>query len=66
MFTPYVRNGTVKNVKLPVTLAFKSLKDTFKSKEVPFDQNLRNTDFLKMEYPEILHIAFLALDEYKL
>jgi len=60
-YTPYVRNGIAKQVKLPKTLKFMSLAQLQKSTELPIDQNLSIIDFSKMDQIPLLHICFEVL-----
>lgn len=54
----YIRGGIVKQVKMPTTLQFKPLAEAKKNPQFMI------TDFGKFEYPEQLHLAFEALDEF--
>lgn len=54
----YVRGGIVTQVKMPITLSFKSLKDAKKDAPIVY------TDYSKIDHPANLHIAFLALDQF--
>lgn len=58
-FSEYVRGGIVTQVKMPKTLHFISLEDALKKPEFLI------TDFGKFDYPEQLHLAFLALHQYE-
>ena len=64
-FTPYVRNGLAKQIKTPIEMTFVSLEESLNHKEVLLESNMVMSDFLKMTHPQILHIAFSALDEFK-
>lgn len=68
-YTPYVRNGLAKNIKTPLTLAFKSLSEIVSATGGDFagcriDAGLSIHDFEKIDNPNILFIAFLALDDF--
>ncbi|KAM0725118.1 Ubiquitin-like modifier-activating enzyme 1 [Formica fusca] len=58
-FSEYVRGGIVTQVKMPKTLSFAPLDVALKKPEFLV------TDFGKFDYPEQLHLAFLALHQYK-
>jgi hypothetical protein len=49
-FKPYIRNGTAKNLKLPVQMKFPSLAEVLKLPvdKLPYDDNLLTYDFIKM------------------
>lgn len=53
-----MRGGIVTQVKMPKTLHFVPLQDALKKPEFLI------TDFGKFDYPEQLHLAFLALHQY--
>lgn len=53
-----MRGGIVTQVKMPKILHFASLEDALKKPEFLV------TDFGKFDYPEQLHLAFLALHQY--
>lgn len=57
-FGTYLRGGIVTQVKMPKTLSFKSLAEAKKSPSYVI------TDFAKFDYPDQLHLAFEALDEF--
>ena len=61
-YTEYTRNGLVKPLRVPVSTSFKSLRDSLT--HPPFDANMMVHDFIKLNHPQILHIAFQALDEF--
>lgn len=65
-FKPYVRNGTAKNLKLPVTMEFPSLKEVLQlpDDKLPLDDNLQTYDFVKMESSRTVSSCFRALDEF--
>jgi len=56
---PYVRGGTATQVKMPATVAFKTLKESIN------DPEMMITDFAKWDRPGQLHVAFLALHHYR-
>mgnify|MGYP000926696280 CR=1 FL=1 len=64
-FTSYIRNGLAKQIKTPIELNFLSLEESLNHNEVLLDSNMVMSDFLKLTHPQILHIAFAALDEFK-
>jgi len=51
-----VKGGVVTQVKMPVTVSFKSFTESAKDPEILI------TDFAKMDYPIQLHLGFRALD----
>lgn len=58
-FSDYVRGGIATQVKKPVVMEFKSMKDTLK--EPPFV----DSDWAKFNNPKNMHIAFQALDKFR-
>eukprot|EP00184_Porphyridium_aerugineum_P006310 CAMPEP_0184706368 /NCGR_PEP_ID=MMETSP0313-20130426/36723_1 /TAXON_ID=2792 /ORGANISM="Porphyridium aerugineum, Strain SAG 1380-2" /LENGTH=1155 /DNA_ID=CAMNT_0027167921 /DNA_START=364 /DNA_END=3832 /DNA_ORIENTATION=+ len=58
-FGDYVRGGYATQVKMPVTLNFKSLKDSLKEPEYLI------SDFAKFDRLTTLHAAFQVLDIYR-
>jgi ubiquitin-activating enzyme E1 len=66
MFEPYVRNGTAKNIKTPVTLEFPSLQkalDPLGPADV--DQELEYFDFAKQPRSALLRLCFITLDQFR-
>ena len=64
-FAPYIRNGVVKNLKLPKVVDFKTLEECTKSVgALPFDQNMAIYDFDKMGDNSRIHAAFEVLGEF--
>ena len=63
---PFIRNGLAKNVKTPVSLNFKSMKEVYENAKtnLPIDENLQFYDFSKMNRNKLIHFCFVALDEY--
>lgn len=57
-FSDYVRGGYATQVKMPTTMAFKSLSEAYASPEFVI------TDFGKMDRMSTLHSCFAALDEF--
>lgn len=55
----YVKGGNFKEVKVPVKMSFKTLRDNLVDPEYFF------SDFAKFDRPQQLHLGFLALDLYK-
>lgn len=49
VYQPYIRNGTVKNIKEPVHVKFRSMREVFEGakEKLPIDQNLQYYDFSK-------------------
>lgn len=62
-YTAYNGNGLAKQIKMPISIKFQSLEKSLTEK-IPFDSNMTMHDFLKINHPYILHIAFQALDEF--
>lgn len=62
-FSPYVGNGTAKNVKLPVAISFTSLKNVIglPKDKIPIDENMSIYDFSKMEHNVVIHYCFLVV-----
>lgn len=68
-YTPYIRGGTIKQVKLPRKVEFKPFHEIYGStkavdSQALFEEKLLWSDFVKMGHPRITHIAFLALDQF--
>uniref|UniRef100_A0A1D1Y6H3 E1 ubiquitin-activating enzyme n=2 Tax=Anthurium amnicola TaxID=1678845 RepID=A0A1D1Y6H3_9ARAE len=59
-FGAYVKGGIVTQVKQPKILKFKPLKDAVRD---PGDFLL--SDFSKFDHPQLLHLAFQALDRFR-
>lgn len=59
-FQPYHRGGLVTQFKEPKTIQFQPLADALKE-----PQEFLISDFAKIERPAVLHVAFQALDEFK-
>lgn len=55
----YIRGGTATQVKMPKYIDFKPLNESFKNPEFLI------SDFGKFDYPQQLHVAFAALDEFE-
>lgn len=58
-FSPYIRGGFAKQVKMPTKFQFKPLHEALKEPEFLY------SDFAKMDRPIQLHIAFRALNEFR-
>ena len=66
MFEPYVRNGTAKNIKTPVTLDFPPLEKAFDPESQPdVDLELQFFDFAKQPKSALLRLCFISLDQFK-
>jgi hypothetical protein len=48
-------------VKTPLKLSFKPLYEALEASEPPLDDNLRTSDFMKLDNPILTHIAFESL-----
>ncbi|KAG8063770.1 hypothetical protein GUJ93_ZPchr0003g18187 [Zizania palustris] len=59
-FGIYMKGGIVTQVKEPVILEFKSLRDCIRE-----PGNFLLSDFSKFDRPPLLHFAFLALDKFR-
>ena len=66
IYGPYVRNGIAKQIKLPKTLKFNSLRQTLEASSLPFDPSLSMIDFAKAEDMPAVHIGFEALQDFAL
>lgn len=55
----YIKGGNFKEVKVPVKMSFKTLRENLVDPEYFF------SDFAKFDRPQQLHLGFLALDLYK-
>ncbi|CAI8498019.1 unnamed protein product [Hanseniaspora opuntiae] len=55
----YIKGGIFHEVKVPVKISFKSLKENLTDPEYFFP------DFAKFDRPQQLHLAYIALDSYK-
>jgi len=63
-YSPYTRNGIVKQVKQPKIFKFMSLKETRQQHLINKNSNLNLVDFTKAEDGDLLHVCFEALDEF--
>ena len=59
MFTPYIRNGTVKHIKTPVKMNFKPLEEVLNNPMM--DPNMMVSDFMKLDQPNFLHLAYRTM-----
>jgi hypothetical protein len=62
IYSDFLRNGTVKIVKLPIKVKFEPLADVLLSKAPPFDQTLLLSDFMKTDSPNFAHLAYQTLN----
>jgi len=60
-FTKYVRNGQFEQVKVPIKIDFKSLKDSLVNPNDKQFPPLENPDMVKFGRPEQLHVGINAL-----
>ncbi|KAL4461677.1 hypothetical protein ABPG72_016686 [Tetrahymena utriculariae] len=60
-FQPYLREGIVEQVKVPVQIAFKSLGESLSKPYAPGKNELDICDWEKFGRPEQLHLAFTGL-----
>jgi Ubiquitin-activating enzyme E1 four-helix bundle/Ubiquitin-activating enzyme E1 FCCH domain len=68
-FTPYKMNGIARQLKTKQVINFKSFKESMiesKVDGIPLDGNLAVADFEKMAHNSLAHLAFEALDMYRL
>lgn len=66
MFEPYVRNGTAKNIKTPVTIDFPPLEKAFDPKNpADVDQQLEFFDFAKQPKSALLRLCYITLDQFR-
>ncbi len=63
-YTPYVRNGIAKQVKLPKIAKFQALRQVLESHTLPFDQSLSMIDFAKTEDMGKVQVGFEAIHEF--
>lgn len=49
---------------MPLNLKFESFEKTIYSNKIPFDDNMKIHDYMKFTNSELLHICFIALDEF--
>lgn len=61
MFSTYVRNGTAKLVKTPITLQFKPIHELLVEPQPELDLNMSQSDFMKLDNPLLTHVAYEAL-----
>ena len=62
-YSEYIGNGLAKPIRSPVGLKFKPLSEALEG-QVPYEQNMVMHDFLKINHPHIIHIAFKAIDGF--
>lgn len=66
MFEPYVRNGTAKNIKTPVTVEFPPLEKAFDPQTASdVDQELEFFDFAKQPKSALLRLCFITLNKFR-
>lgn len=65
LFTPYIRGGIAKLVKIPQKLEFKPYHEIYHSSKPGFEENLMIHDFMKFGHAQIIHLAFVALEEWQ-
>ena len=63
-FEPYIRGGLVKQIKIPFDVEFKPYHDIYSTEKPLFEPNLEFHDFMKIDHPRILHLAYLTLAEF--
>lgn len=66
MYQPYVGNGLAKQLRTKLTLKFKTYEQCSNQVDLPLDPNLSISDFEKMTHSLLSHLAFEALDKYKI
>ncbi len=64
-FKPYVRNGIVKNIKVPKTVKFEPFQSCIKDFDKFVDPNLGVYDFEKMGDNFSIFVCFLALSKFE-
>lgn len=64
VYEPYIRNGTVKNVKTPLDIKYQSMREVYEGAKdkLPIDENLQFYDFSKMSRNKLIHFCFATLD----
>lgn len=65
-FKPYVRNGIVKNIKVPKSIKFDSFNDCLKDFDKFVDPNMGIYDFEKMGDNYSIFACFTALSKFEL
>ena len=65
-FKPYVRNGIVKNIKVPKSVKFESFETCIKDFDKFVDPNMGIYDFEKMGDNFALFASFYALSKFEL
>jgi ubiquitin-activating enzyme E1 len=61
-FSPYVRGGLAKQIKLPIEMEFKPYNEVYDTAKPLYEPNLEIHDFMKVGHSQILHLAYLALN----
>eukprot|EP00919_Chromeraceae_sp_WS-2016_P069256 GHVR01164043.1.p1 GENE.GHVR01164043.1~~GHVR01164043.1.p1 ORF type:complete len:112 (+),score=10.02 GHVR01164043.1:279-614(+) len=64
-YTPYIRNGICKNIKLPKITEYKSFKECNNDYEAFIDPNMSIYDFDKMGDNLSIYICFQAYSLFK-
>jgi ubiquitin-activating enzyme E1 len=65
-FKPYVRNGIVKNIKVPKSVRFDSFENALKDFDKFVDPNMGIYDFEKMGDNFTVFASFVALSRFEL
>lgn len=66
MFEPYVRNGTIKNIKTPITVQFPPFEIAVDPLEAcDMDSELEFFDFAKQPKTALLRLCFITLDQFR-
>jgi ubiquitin-activating enzyme E1 len=63
-FSKYIRGGLAKQIKLPFDIEFKPYHEIYDSVKPLFEPNLEYHDFMKVDHPKILHLCYLALNDF--
>lgn len=67
LYTEFIRNGTVKVVKVPILVKFLPLGEVLAESNTtpPFDPYLCQSDYIKMDNTLFSHIAYQTMSEFK-
>lgn len=62
-FSKYLRNGTAKLVKTPITLQFQPIHDLLQQSPPLLDPTLAFSDYMKLDNPLLTHIAYETMSK---
>ena len=66
MFGKHIRGGLAKQVKLPFEIKFEPYHEIYCTEKPIFESNLEFHDFMKVPHPRIIHLCYLALNDFRL